>query len=251
PAPMPAAQPPVANGLPPVDLNEIAADDLPLPTPQGRFLVAGTDDVEVFVILGRAGYGAIQSTLRRAGIDTRSLGRVLDFGCGVGRVLRYWKAAPAVEMHGTDLNPDAIAWCRENLAFAQFTTNRLEPHLDYPDNHFGLVYALSVFTHLPEEMQVPWLAELKRVVRPGGHVYFTTHGVSYRAALPPPMRAQFDADQLVGGGNDAGSNYYGTFHPTSYVRRAMLDPLRLTLIDFEPEGAKGNPTQDSWLVRKS
>jgi SAM-dependent methyltransferase len=244
-APPPAAPPPIAD-----DTDE-PEDTLPLPTPSGRFSVAGTDDVEVFVTLGRAGYKALKSSLRRGGIKTSSLGRVLDFGCGVGRVLRYWQAQPNVELYGTDLNPDSIAWCQQNLGFASFKTNSIDPLLDYPDDHFGLVYALSVFTHLPEPMQGPWLREVLRIIRPGGLLYFTTHGDSYRRMLEPDQQLKFDREELIVGGTDnPGSNYCGAFHPPNYVKRQMLEPFGLELVEFLPEGALGNPTQDSWLVRK-
>jgi SAM-dependent methyltransferase len=228
-----------------------AAEKLPLPPPRLRHLVAGTEDLEVFVTLGRAGFRAIRATLARAGISDASIGRVLDFGCGVGRVMRYWITCPSIEMHGTDLNPDAIAWDRENLSFVHVTTNGLEPSLAYSDGQFDLVYVLSVFTHLPESSQIPWLNELARIVRPDGHIYFTTHGVSYRHVLSPAQQLQFDRGELVTGGSDPGSNLFGAFHPLSYVRRTMLPPCGLTLVEFQPEGAAGNPVQDSWLVRKA
>jgi SAM-dependent methyltransferase len=247
PAPIPARPAPPAS-----DDTPEPEDVLPLPTADGRFSVAGTDDVEVFVVLGRAGHRALKGSLRRAGIDIATLGRVLDFGCGVGRVLRYWHAYPDVELHGTDINPQSINWCRENLTFATFKTNALQPALDYPDGYFGLVYALSVFTHLPEDIQGPWLRELLRIIRPGGLLYFTTHGDSYRRLLEPDLQSKFDREELiVGGTDDPGSNYCGAFHPPNYVKQRMLEPHGLELVEFLPEGAAGNPTQDSWLVRKT
>jgi SAM-dependent methyltransferase len=231
---------------------EKCADDLPMPTAQGRFSVAGTDDTYAFSVLGRAGFKALISTLDRAGVDIWNIGRVLDFGCGVGRVGRYWSAVDGIAFHGTDINPDSVAWCQQNLTFGQFGVNGLDPVLSYPDNHFDFAYALSVFTHLPEAIQEPWLRELTRVIRPGGLLYFTTHGTSYRKVLIPQMREKFDLDELVvTGAEDPGSNYCGAFHPRHYVESRMLAPCALTLVEFTPEGAAGNPTQDSWLVRKT
>jgi SAM-dependent methyltransferase len=247
PAAQPAAQPTVSHAVQP----ESRADELPLPSSAGRFSVAGTDNVETFVVLGRAGHAALESSLLRANVTPASLGRILDFGCGVGRVLRYWHGQKGFEMHGTDLNPDSIAWCKQNLSFANFKINGLEPQLDYQDAYFGFVYALSVFTHLPEAIQLPWLRELIRIIRPGGLLYFTTHGNSYRHALPANLLERYDRDEFVSGGDDQpGSNYCGTFHPPAYVRSRLLAPLGLELVEFLPEGAAGNPTQDSWLVRK-
>ncbi|RFB79822.1 methyltransferase domain-containing protein [Methylovirgula sp. 4M-Z18] len=228
-----------------------AAETLPVPPPRLRHLVAGTEDLDVFLRLGRAGFLDIRATLARAGVSDVSIGRLLDFGCGVGRVLRYWITCPGIEVYGTDLNGDAIAWDRENLPFAHVAINGLEPRLPYPDAHFGFVYALSVFTHLPEAMQRPWLAELTRIVRPGGHIYFTTHGVGYRHTLSPAQQSLFDRGAFISGGDDPGSNFYGAFHPFAYVSLSMLMPCGLTPVEFRPEGSAGTPVQDSWLVRKT
>lgn len=228
------------------------ADGLPLPPPQARFLVAGSDQLEVFLELGRRGFTALQAALRRAGVNSHELGRVLDFGCGVGRVLRYWHQVPDVELYGSDIDANAIDWARENLRIARFSTNTLEPRLDFPDGHFGLVYALSVFTHLPEELQLPWFRELLRVLRPGGLLYFTTHGVAYRNKLNAAQRATFDNGQLlVGGIEKPGSNHCSAFHPEAYVRSGLIGRTASVLVEHVPKGAEGNPEQDSWLVRKT
>jgi SAM-dependent methyltransferase len=41
------------------------------------------------------------------------------------------------------------------------------------------VIVISVFTHLPRDYQDAWLAELRRVTRPGGVVIATVHGESH------------------------------------------------------------------------
>jgi SAM-dependent methyltransferase len=186
-----------------------------------------------------------------ADVALDDLERVLDFGCGVGRVLRYWPQRPGLELHGTDFNGDAVAWCRDTFPKGTFKQNGLHPPLDYDDNTFDLIYALSVFTHFTEDMQLPWLRELLRILRPGKYLYFTTHGLFYRATLKPEQQVAFDADRLVVGGVEApGSNDCAAFHPRAYVEREMLAQVGCTLVAFTPRGARGNPEQDSWLVRK-
>ena len=64
---------------------------------------------------------------------------MLDFGCGCGRVMRWWKDLESTRLHGTDYNPYLVAWCRQNLPFAEFSVNGLEAGLDLPDGHFDLV----------------------------------------------------------------------------------------------------------------
>jgi SAM-dependent methyltransferase len=124
--------------------------------------VAGTADADWFLRSGRAAYDAIAGHVPLAEIDS-----VLDFGCGCGRVTRYWSDF-AGTVSGGDMSTRAVDWCRENLPFARFEVNRLEPPLTFEDESFDLAYALSVFTHLTDELQLAWRDELRRVLRPDG-----------------------------------------------------------------------------------
>jgi SAM-dependent methyltransferase len=252
--PSPAAPPPPPSpATAPLTLAQLL-DKLvqwPLPPPRLRFLVAGTEDERPFIELGQNGFTALIASLREVGIDPASLSRVLEFGCGVGRVLRYWSLFPSVEVHGTDIAPEAIAWARQNLTFGHFATNALQGPLNYPEEQFDLVYALSVFTHLPVEMQGAWFRELLRIVRPGGLIYITMHGAFYRFLLSPEQAQIFDAGELVvTGGDRPGSNICAAFHPWAYVEREFIQPYGMEVLQFLPKGARGNPEQDSLLLRK-
>jgi Methyltransferase domain. len=83
------------------------------------------------------------------------------------------------KVYGTDYNRKLIDWCRQCLPFAEFETNELSPPLAYRDAQFDFIYAFSVFTHLTESLQQGWLAELSRVLKPGGHLFLTTQGAAF------------------------------------------------------------------------
>jgi O-methyltransferase len=232
----------------PLALEEFAQ---PLPPPHLRALVSGTEDPEVFTELGRRGFESIHDLLVANRVRIPDLGSILDFGCGVGRVLRYWRKWPALRVQGTDINPLLIDWCKENLSFAKFGVNTLAPTLDLPNQSYGLVYALSVFTHLPVESQVPWWRELLRVLKPGGYLYVTLHGLKCLSYLDQEGRTAFlNGDLVVRGSEAEGTNICAAFHPPSYVRESFAKPFGLSLIHFSPGGAAGNPPQDSYLLRK-
>ena len=95
--------------------------------------------------------------------------RVLDFGCGSGKVMRHFLAEAAdCELWGCDIDERSVDWINAELspplhAFA----NAEAPPLEQPTASFDLVWSISVFTHLTDHW-AGWLSELHRVLRPGG-----------------------------------------------------------------------------------
>lgn len=221
----------------------VRADGFPLPPPRLRLTVAGTADANWFLEGGRAAAESIREALPER---MESLGSLLDFGCGCGRVVRWWSGLPG-EVHGTDYNAGLVAWCRANLPFARFDVNATEPPLPYARERFDLVYALSVLTHLPEATQLAWLRELHRVTR--RWLLVTVHGDTYRPRLSDDERDAYDAGEVVvRWGEVAGTNLCTTFHSRAAVERLVANGFEIE--KFVPEGARGNPHQDLYLLSK-
>ena len=96
-------------------------------------------------------------------------GRLLDFGCGSGRLMRHLLAeAERTELHGYDIDSPSIAWVQRHLCppcHAGVCGPR--PPLPHPDGFFDVVLAVSVFSQLADGWEA-WLLELRRVLRAGG-----------------------------------------------------------------------------------
>ena len=151
--------------------------EIPVPAPLLRFRVHGALDRDSFLNVGRKCAFDLKHSLSLIGKDLQDFNNVLDFGCGCGRVLRYLYDLPErCHIHGTDIDREAIEWCRTNLPRISFAVNNPRPPLQYPTGTFDLVYVFSVFTHLDEDYQFVWLTELKRVLKPGGILIATTNG---------------------------------------------------------------------------
>lgn len=221
----------------------LSVDGPPLPPRRLMVRVAGTGDADWFLRSGRAGFDAIAAHVPLGELDS-----VLDFGCGCGRVTRWWGDF-AGSVAGSDVSGPAVEWCRANLPFARFETNALAPPLAFDDESFDLVYALSVFTHLTAELQLAWRDELRRVLRPGGRLLVTTHGRSYVPRLDDEERARFENGELVVRWAEvAGTNLCSAYHPEPYLHETFAQGFEL--LELEPEGARGNPTQDLVFLRK-
>jgi len=89
------------------------------------------------------------------------------------------------------------------------------PGLPYPDGHFDLVYAMSVFTHIVEDW-AGWLLELRRVLAPGGILLATVIGPQTAAELRLPHP---DDPGMYGRvlGNDWDHGGPVTTHDTAWV----------------------------------
>ena len=222
---------------------------LPLPPSRLIYLVGGSNDLGWFLGAGAQAAASIRDVLGRNGLDIARMGAILDFGCGAGRVLRHWHDLPSTTVCGTDYNPALVRWCRQKLAFADVRRNRLDGGIEWPDASFDFIYALSVFTHLTDPIGRGWMAELTRLVKPGGHLLITTHGDHYFTALRPDEQALYTAGHtVVRLPGREGTNDCATFHPPSAVRSRLAEGLHV--VDHIPEGALGNPRQDVWLLRK-
>lgn len=165
-------------------LFENAAPGFALPPALLRYRVSESLSAERFLRVGEASARHIDEQLRAMGSSLADVERVLDFGCGCGRTLRWlMKAYPETRFFGVDVDADAIAWCARNFHNGEFATNRPEPPLPFGSGAFDVVYCLSVFTHLDEPMQDMWLAEIKRTLKPGGILMLSVHGEQAAAIL--------------------------------------------------------------------
>ena len=112
---------------------------------------------------------------------------MLDYGCGWGRITRFFlKDVAGENLWGIDCNEGLIDFCRESNRWSRFEVNDPLPPTELAAAHFDLAFSYSVFTHLREDVHLAWLDELRRVVKPGGLLILTVrprHFISYCAAL--------------------------------------------------------------------
>lgn len=194
----------------------------PQPPSHLRLRVHGDEEAEQFGFVGKVVAKTIQTAIDALPIESESM-EVLDFGCGCGRVLApLSQMSPAHRYSGTDIDAEAIGWCQENLSeLANFDTNDDRPPSRYEADSFDLAYSISVFTHLPEDMQFEWLAELARVVRPGGYLLLTVHGDKVSDG-PAKKRRKLNKHGIyysVSTSTDGLPDYYQTtYHTTDYIR---------------------------------
>ena len=192
----------------------------PIPPAHLRKRVHNAEDRASFESVGETVAGDLLEIITpRMQLGSKS--RVLDFGCGCGRVMRYFRDSRPVLLYGTDIDEQAIAWCKENLAeFASFTVNDEWPPLPFDDGFFDLIFSVSVFTHLPETMQTAWLEELRRVSKPGGLVLLSVCGEHLAAeGEVGDQFAQTGFLYVTGNPTEGLPDFYQvTYHSEQYIK---------------------------------
>lgn len=123
-------------------------------------------------------------TLERYSFNLRTAGSILEIGCGTARLIRHLRCIDGIRLVGSDVNADMISWCKENIPGVEFYVNDLSPPLAFAeDESFDLVFAASVFTHIPLDTQALWIQELHRVIRPGGFLLCDVLGRTLREKM--------------------------------------------------------------------
>lgn len=183
-----------------------------------RYRVSGIADATWFLSTGRQDADAFDALLGEDGTSFAEAGRVLDFGCGCGRIARHVLsrvAAPEAFL-GVDYNAPLVRWCRQHLP-GRYAVNALEPPMREEGASFDLLYAYSVLTHWRASTQQAWLAEFARVLRPGGRALLTFHD-DRQPTLSPADAQALARDGFVVCAGLEGSNRVASFQTWDYAR---------------------------------
>jgi len=158
--------------------NYKALWDAKATTPQGAMLaVDGSSDENVLRMTGA--YSARQVD---AALDLKKTDRLLELGCGVGRIGRELVTKVA-HWEGADISANMLKVARERLAefpnvgFTELTRSNVKP---LPDASIDKAYCVAVFIHMDKEDFCLYLEDLARVLKPGGLLFFDTWNLAHR-----------------------------------------------------------------------
>lgn len=178
--------------------------------------------------------------------------RILDWGCGPGRIIRHLPdlIGGNCEFYGTDYNCKSIEWCSKNLSKIKFNRNSLEAKLPFENNFFDVIYGISIFTHLSEQLHFDWYNELNRILKPGGIMFLTTQGDNFMNKLSPQELVNYNNGKLVVRGKvKEGHRTYSAFHPQKFMRKLFGKSEILEHIETQPKSGSWLP-QDIWIIKK-
>lgn len=226
--------------LPPAARPEAAGVPAQLPVPPEESWL-GYD----YPVHGKAHVARMLELVYASGFSFRERDRILDLGCGAGRMIRHLQdLAETCEIWGTDISSEHVYWCKQNLSPPfNFATTTKTPHLPFEDRSFQLIYCGSVFTHI-DDLADAWLLELRRVLAPEGRLYVTIHdnhtvelfdsGRHDHAALVRRIKSEEiyrrakDSFGMFTVGRDVGSQVFYDTEYFSKMLRPMFDILSIT-----------------------
>jgi 2-polyprenyl-3-methyl-5-hydroxy-6-metoxy-1,4-benzoquinol methylase len=173
--------------------------------------IKGTAKQEFFAS-GESHVHGVLSTIRKY-IDPGFAPRtVLDFGCGVGRLLIPFAKITA-DVVGLDVSPSMLQEARRNCDAQRVHNVRLlcsDDTLSTLTGSFDLIHSCIVFQHIPVDRGRTIFSQLLRHLRPGGvgavqltyskTLFAETHGIAPASLLPPEVPAQpvcTDADPEI------------------------------------------------------
>jgi ubiquinone/menaquinone biosynthesis C-methylase UbiE len=130
----------------------------------------GRWDPRQFLETGRADVAAAVEWLSSLGAGPR-WGRVLDFGCGAGRLTQAL-ARHFDDAVGVDVSAPMVKRARmeDTYGRCRFVHNERADLAVFDDASFDVAYSSLVLQHIPTALAMGYLSEMMRVVVPGGVV---------------------------------------------------------------------------------
>lgn len=146
-------------------------------TPEGA--LAGVDGSASEAIVRRTGAWAARQVVAALALDGTQ--RVLELGCGVGRIGRELADRCAL-WYGVDVSEAMLKVAAERLAHVPHKSLSVLRRTALPmlaDGALDAVYSVAVLCHMDKEDLFLYVREVERVLRPGGLAYLETWNLAH------------------------------------------------------------------------
>jgi len=210
-------------------------------------------------IAGRTLFRGFERVLRyHGGTSFDQVGRILDWGCGPGRIAAHLIAAtPVGTVSGVDIAASSIEWARSVYPNEDFTLCGTRPPLPYDDQSFGLVLAFSVLTHVPNDLIHAWVKEMHRLLKPDALFLATVLGETAFAKLNPQVEDSVAMAWMYDGVDDSAQNSQlsGTgvddgYYRNTFMTKAHVKSVVDALFDVVEVIDNFYVYQDLWVLKR-
>lgn len=242
--------------------------------PRSNMKRTSSPSLQHYIETGISTSRPIQEAVSQAGLTLGKDSAILDLGAGVGRQLRLMQLQyPDAEIHACDVEPNHVRWLANAFPEVDCRVNEPGQPLGYPSGQFDLIYSIATFTHLDPEIAARFIADIERLLKPGGVACLSVlgadeagdfsrwlsaadlellndqgfHYVSYdieaSRAIARKRRWLKETEYL----SNCGDSYGQTFYRRGYIEQNWQ---RATLAVAEIQCAKVAGLQDLVIMRK-
>ncbi len=171
--------------------------------------------------------------------------RIVDIGCG-GGILSEALAEAGGEVLGIDMAPELIAVARRHAEqqgrVIDYRNLSAEALADEAPGQFDVVTCLEMLEHVPAPESV--VKAIARLVKPGGHVFFSTLNRKPKAYLLAVVAAEYVLNMLPRGTHDYNS-FIRPSELTAWARQAGLELNGMAGILYNPITRQFNLGRDT------
>jgi len=189
----------------------------------------------------------LQRVLDHAGKNLYRCRSFLEFACGHGRFTRHLaKVLASGALTVSDVVPGCVAFLQKHWGVRGFESASEPKALSIPEQ-YDVVFALSLFSHLPESTWHAWLHRLYGAVAPGGILLMTTHGdEAARKSGVDWGESGFAFFAASESQALRGAEYGTTFTSAQFVRNAITAAAAQSTVTHIPSAFWSY--QDAWVV---
>lgn len=156
--------------------------------------------------------------LERINRPLLSVGSVLEFACGHGRLTRHLAPLLGDRLNASDVVDDAVTFVNQTLQVPAWRS-AVNPEAVHAPQSYDLVFVLSLFTHLPVPQWPAWIERLVGMTAPGGALCFTVHSASTVAS----QGVSLDENGVCFVPSSESNQLSGTDYGTTFTDRNVLE----------------------------
>jgi SAM-dependent methyltransferase len=141
----------------------------------------------------------LESGINRFSGRSMDNAKILDFGCGWGRLIRLlYKFTAPENIYGCDPWDQSLKICEDDGIKANLAkSDYLPKDLPFPDVKFDFIYAYSVFTHLSEKAALAAVSACRKHIKDDGLLVITVRPKSYWEAHQPAQNHRVVKEDMI------------------------------------------------------